>query len=295
MTTLAPPRPPAGALPLSAFDAFHVGMDELGRHVLVDFNDRPGMVIGGEPGSGKSSIVNLITGHGALSRDCKLILIDGKLVELWPWRNCAELFVGPSLPDAAAAFESMQQVINDRLKVLTGMGRRKVTKADGLDAWLIVKESTDVTDIPNLDPRYRGDNDRKRSVGRGQPAGQPRYPGTTQTPHPPASPPRTSAGCRRPRNATCTSTDTPVMGCGRCTSSARRADASTERWRRTSPILTGTSSKTAGSVTMTPRPGCDGGRQRAGSTPGPDPATAPRRRHLPLHRRRPRSGPRHHP
>jgi hypothetical protein len=37
--------------------------------------------------------------------------------------------------------------------------------------------STDVTDIPNLDPRYRGDSDRKRIVGRDQPAGQPRYPG----------------------------------------------------------------------------------------------------------------------
>jgi S-DNA-T family DNA segregation ATPase FtsK/SpoIIIE len=138
MTVLAPPRPPAGSLPLSAFDPFHVGMDELGRHVLVDFNDRPGMVIGGEPGSGKSSLINLVTGHGALSRDCRLILIDGKLVELWPWRDCADLFVGPSLADATAAFESMQKVINDRLKILTGMGRRKVVQADALDAWLIV-------------------------------------------------------------------------------------------------------------------------------------------------------------
>jgi S-DNA-T family DNA segregation ATPase FtsK/SpoIIIE len=138
MPLLAPPRSAAPGLPLSAFDPFHVGMDELGCHVLVDFNDRPGMVVGGEPGSGKSSIVNLITAHGALSADCKLILIDGKLVELWPWRDCAEVFVGPSLADATAAFESMQQVINDRLRVLTRAGRRKVIKADGLDAWLIV-------------------------------------------------------------------------------------------------------------------------------------------------------------
>jgi len=138
MTVAASPRPPAGALPLSAFDAFHAGMDELGRHALLDFNDRPGIVIGGEPGSGKSSLVNLVTGHGALSRDCKLILIDGKLVELWPWQGCAELFVGPSLKDATAAFEYMQEVISERLKLLTGLGRRKVTKADGLDAWLVV-------------------------------------------------------------------------------------------------------------------------------------------------------------
>src|SRR5262245_33511277 len=93
---LALPRP-VPVLPLSAFDPFHVGMDELGRQVVIDFNDRPGMVVGGEPGSGKSSIVNLVTAHGALSRDCKLVLVDGKLVELWPWRECAEVFVGPSL------------------------------------------------------------------------------------------------------------------------------------------------------------------------------------------------------
>jgi S-DNA-T family DNA segregation ATPase FtsK/SpoIIIE len=139
MPVLAPPRPAFPGLPLSAFDPFHVGMDELGADVLVDFNDRPGIVIGGEPGSGKSSIVNLVTAKGALSRDCKLILLDGKLVELWPWRGSADIFVGPSLADATAAFEHIQQeVINDRLKVLTGLGRRKVTKADGLPAWLIV-------------------------------------------------------------------------------------------------------------------------------------------------------------
>jgi S-DNA-T family DNA segregation ATPase FtsK/SpoIIIE len=138
VTVLAPPRPAVPGLPLSAFDPFHVGMDELGRQVLIDFNDRPGMVVGGEPGSGKSSIVNLMTAHGALSRDCRLVLVDGKLVELGPWKACADIFVGPSLAEATATFERLQQVINDRLQVLLDAGRRKVTKADGLDAWLIV-------------------------------------------------------------------------------------------------------------------------------------------------------------
>ena len=78
MTELARPRPAAGGLfPVSAFDPVHVGMHELGADVFVDFNDRPGMVIGGEPGAGKSSMVNLLTAHGALSHDCRLTLIDG--------------------------------------------------------------------------------------------------------------------------------------------------------------------------------------------------------------------------
>lgn len=138
MSVLAHPRPAVPNLPLSAFDPFHVGIDELGRQVLVDFNDRPGMVIGGEPGSGKSSMVNLITAHGALSRDCKLILVDGQWVELGPWRSCADTFVGPRIGDAIATFEGLQTVIDERCELLLDTGRRKVVKGMGLDAYLVV-------------------------------------------------------------------------------------------------------------------------------------------------------------
>ena len=58
------------------------------------------MLLGGEPGGGKSNALNLIVAHGALSADCKLILIDGKQVELGPWRHCADMFIGPSINDA---------------------------------------------------------------------------------------------------------------------------------------------------------------------------------------------------
>jgi S-DNA-T family DNA segregation ATPase FtsK/SpoIIIE len=58
------------------------------------------MLIGGEPGGGKSVALQLIVAHGALSADCKLILIDGKRVELGLWKECAEHFVGPSIDDA---------------------------------------------------------------------------------------------------------------------------------------------------------------------------------------------------
>ena len=45
------------------------------------------MLIGGEPGGGKSVALQLIVAHGALSADCKLILVDGKRVELGLWRR----------------------------------------------------------------------------------------------------------------------------------------------------------------------------------------------------------------
>src|SRR5438067_10870272 len=80
---------------LSIFDPVHVGIDEFGHPVRVPLIYR-NMLIGGEPGSGKSGLLNLIAAHGALSLDCRLVLFDGKWVELGQWRQCAEVFVGPS-------------------------------------------------------------------------------------------------------------------------------------------------------------------------------------------------------
>ena len=70
------------------FDPIHLGMDENGKHVYVELAER-NMLLGGEPGAGKSSGINLIVAHGALSYECKLILVDGKRVER-PWRQCAD-------------------------------------------------------------------------------------------------------------------------------------------------------------------------------------------------------------
>src|SRR6266516_3579124 len=61
--------------PLSIWDPVHLGSDELGRRVEVTLAER-NMLIGGEPGGGKSVALQLIVAHGALSPDCRLILID---------------------------------------------------------------------------------------------------------------------------------------------------------------------------------------------------------------------------
>ena len=67
------------------------------------------MLIGGEPGSGKSVALQLIVAHGALSPDCRLILTDGKRVELGLWRDCAERFIGPSIDDAIDTLHWLQE------------------------------------------------------------------------------------------------------------------------------------------------------------------------------------------
>ena len=60
----------------------------MGQKVDVTLAER-NMLIGGEPGGGKSVALQLIVAHGALSPDCRLILVDGKRVELGLWRGCA--------------------------------------------------------------------------------------------------------------------------------------------------------------------------------------------------------------
>ena len=60
------PLPPVPTFPFSMFDPVHLGRDEYGEHVYVNLAER-NMLLGGEPGGGKSSGLNLITAHGALS------------------------------------------------------------------------------------------------------------------------------------------------------------------------------------------------------------------------------------
>jgi S-DNA-T family DNA segregation ATPase FtsK/SpoIIIE len=123
--------------PFSIFDPIHLGIDEYGELVHVNLAER-NMLIGGEPGGGKSSALNLITAHGALSADCRLVLVDGNQVQLGPWRHSADMFIGPSLKDAIAAFTEFQQIMNRRYEKLLATGRRKIARGDGEDVYLVV-------------------------------------------------------------------------------------------------------------------------------------------------------------
>jgi len=123
--------------PLSMFGPVHLGIDENGEAVYVYLGER-NMLLGGEPGGGKSNALNLIVAHGALSHDCKLILIDGKQVELGPWRFCADQFIGPSMADALDCARQLQQIMNDRYDKLLAAGLRKITPDTGEPVYLVV-------------------------------------------------------------------------------------------------------------------------------------------------------------
>ena len=128
-----------GAIPvssLSIWDPIHLGTDETGRRVCVNLAER-NMLIGGEPGSGKSVALQLIVAHAAMSADVRLILIDGKRVELGLWAACAEKFVGPSIDDAISVMHWLQGLIDERTELLLQMRKRKVTPDLGWPFYLV--------------------------------------------------------------------------------------------------------------------------------------------------------------
>ena len=130
-------RKRSGSGGLSIWQPVHLGIDETGAAVRVTLAER-NLLIGGEPGAGKSVTLNLIVAHAALSLDCRLILVDGKRVELGLWRGCADAFIGPTIADALTMLRQLQSIMDSRYDVLLAGGRRKITAAGGVSVVLVV-------------------------------------------------------------------------------------------------------------------------------------------------------------
>jgi S-DNA-T family DNA segregation ATPase FtsK/SpoIIIE len=122
---------------LSIWLPVQLGIDECGAPVRVGLGER-NLLAAGEPGAGKSVGLNLIVAHAALSLDCRLILIDGKQVELGLWRSCADAFIGPSITDAIDLLKQLQKVMDTRYGELLDAGRRKITPVCGHPVVLVV-------------------------------------------------------------------------------------------------------------------------------------------------------------
>jgi len=120
---------------LSIFDNVFIGVDEFGHPVDLPMIYR-NIMIGGEPGAGKSSLLNTIVAHAALSPDCRLCLLDGKQVELGQWRDCADVFVGPDITRALATLRRLQTVMDNRYTYLARTGLRKMARTASFAAIL---------------------------------------------------------------------------------------------------------------------------------------------------------------
>src|SRR3954471_23542653 len=114
---------------LSIFDPVHVGIDMFGDPVRVPMIER-NLLVAGEPGAGKSALLNVVVAHAALSLDCRLCLLDAKQVELGQWRSVADAFVGPDLDQATRLLLRLQIMMDRRYSYLLDCERRKVVAGD---------------------------------------------------------------------------------------------------------------------------------------------------------------------
>ena len=136
MTTLtAPPAVPV--FPLSMFGPVHLGIDENGEHVHVDLAER-NMLLGGEPGGGKSNALNLIVAHGALSVDCKLDPDRRQASRARPLAALRRPLHRPVHHRRAGLRPVLQQIMNGRYDTLLAAGLRKITPDTGEPVYLVV-------------------------------------------------------------------------------------------------------------------------------------------------------------
>ena len=111
------------------YDPIFLGIDEFGEPVYVKIIYR-NVLAAGEPGGGKSGLLNTIVGHVALSANTRMVLFDGKLVELGPYADIADEFIGPDIDHAIVTLRRLQKVMDNRYEWLLAHNRRKVEATD---------------------------------------------------------------------------------------------------------------------------------------------------------------------
>ena len=133
------PWPLANADHCSLWAPIPVGEDEDGQQVTVTLPER-NLLAGGEPGAGKSTVVQVLIAAAALDPSVVLTLFDPKLVELAGWQGSAHRLIGPNVDEAIDVLKSLIGELDDRYLTLLANRARKVAPGDGLPLHLVVVE-----------------------------------------------------------------------------------------------------------------------------------------------------------
>jgi FtsK/SpoIIIE family len=130
------PWPLATADRCSLWQPIPVGEDEDGNQVELLLPER-NLLLGAEPGGGKSTVAQLLIAAAALDTSVRLTLFDPKLVELAVWQGSAHRLVGPNVEEAIEVLKGLIAELDDRYLTLLANRARKVTEGDGLPLHLV--------------------------------------------------------------------------------------------------------------------------------------------------------------
>ena len=133
---LSTPVPPWPGAPGSLWEPLSLGVDEDGNGVSISLVER-NVLLGGEPGAGKSVALSLFIAAAALDPEVRLTLMDGKQVELAPWTGSAEHFVGPDMSDAIEVLKDLCAEMDRRYSVLLSSGLRKIERDSDFGLYVV--------------------------------------------------------------------------------------------------------------------------------------------------------------
>jgi len=125
------PWPLAAAGRASLWSPVPLAVDEDGNPVAVALPEH-NLLLGGEPGGGKSAALSVLVAAAALDTSVTLTLFDAKQVELAPWSLSADAFCGPDVGKAVEVLEALRVEMDRRYELLLSSGRRKIEERDGL-------------------------------------------------------------------------------------------------------------------------------------------------------------------
>lgn len=133
---LSEPVGPWPGAPGSLWEPIPLGVDEDGAEVSIGLVER-NVLLGGEPGAGKSVALSLLIAAAALDPEVRLTLMDGKQVELAPWVGSAEHFVGPAMTDAIEVLKDLCAEMDRRYSVLLASGLRKIQRGSDFGLYVV--------------------------------------------------------------------------------------------------------------------------------------------------------------
>ncbi|MGH9071362.1 MAG: FtsK/SpoIIIE domain-containing protein [Acidimicrobiales bacterium] len=136
LASAAPAWPWLGRPSTSAWEPIPIGVDESGAEVSVGLAEHS-LLLGGEPGAGKSAALSLLVGGVALDPRASMWLLDPKVVELSGWRSCARAFAGLDMAEAIGILREVQRVMDARYAQLVASGLRKLPVGEGLHVVVI--------------------------------------------------------------------------------------------------------------------------------------------------------------
>ena len=137
LDTPAIPWAHAHAERLSLWDPIPVGVDENGQVATIRLPEK-NILLGGEPGGGKSAAISMLAATAALDPEVRLWLMDGKLVELAAWEPCAHRTAGAAVDDAVELLRDLREEMEERYRHLLADGLRKTTAADGFPLHMVI-------------------------------------------------------------------------------------------------------------------------------------------------------------